>query len=253
MRRVVILHKTSKFKFDLTSIARPEVHTLHLVTLAEGGVQVPEGSTKAITSTATVPLWQLNELKAAVGDLVDRFPSDEIHLVTHDEYSMMFAAQIRETFDLSGPRVEQVLRFTDKPTMKTVLEHAGIAIPRWVRLSEWRDREPDDTLAEEILARTGAPAFAKEVAGYPSVFAHGMLSMGMTGKVLTDWVGDGRLLSYGVRFVKQVWPGDRLTATAEITAIDDGGDGPVAQFAVTTKNDDGVVVLTGTASARLDP
>ena len=43
--------------------------------------------------------------------------------------------------------------------------------------------------------------FVTKVAGYPTVFAHGMLSMGMTAKLLTDWVGDGRLTRYGVRFV----------------------------------------------------
>ena len=31
--------------------------------------------------------------------------------------------------------------------------------------------------------------FAVEVAGYPSLFAHGMLTMGMTGRVLTGWFG----------------------------------------------------------------
>jgi acyl dehydratase len=95
--------------------------------------------------------------------------------------------------------------------------------------------------------------FAREVAGYPGVFAHGMLTMGMTGRVLTDWVGDGRLLRYGVRFVKQVWPGDRLTATAEVTAVRDEDGTPVADLTVTTTNQDGVEVLTGTATARLDP
>src|SRR5207342_3066716 len=52
--------------------------------------------------------------------------------------------------------------------------------------------------------------FATKVAGYPTVFAHGMLSMGMTGRMLTNYVGDGRLTKYGVRFVAQVWPGDTL-------------------------------------------
>src|ERR1700735_5178749 len=95
--------------------------------------------------------------------------------------------------------------------------------------------------------------FATQVAGYPSVFAHGMLTMGMTGRVLTDWVGDGRLLRYGVRFVKQVWPGDTLTARAEVTAIRDVDGQPVADFDVTTRNQDGDTVLSGTATARLDP
>jgi acyl dehydratase len=94
--------------------------------------------------------------------------------------------------------------------------------------------------------------FAREAGGFPTVFAHGMLTMGMTGRVLTDWVGDGRLTSYGVRFVGQVWPGDTLTATATVEAIREDHDGEVADFSVVTKNQRGDVVLTGTASARID-
>ena len=32
--------------------------------------------------------------------------------------------------------------------------------------------------------------YATKVAGYPTVFAHGMLTMGLTARMLTDWVGD---------------------------------------------------------------
>src|SRR5215472_7177118 len=67
--------------------------------------------------------------------------------------------------------------------------------------------------------------FATKVAGYPTVFAHGMLTMGMTGRILTDRVGDGRLLSYGGRFTSQVFPGDTLTATATIAEIRSDADG----------------------------
>ena len=94
--------------------------------------------------------------------------------------------------------------------------------------------------------------FAKEVAGYPSVFAHGMLTMGMTGRLLTDWFGDGRLTSYGVRFLKQVWPGDSLTATATVEAVREEGDETLADVTITTKNQDGDAVLSGRATARLD-
>src|ERR1700691_3470068 len=61
--------------------------------------------------------------------------------------------------------------------------------------------------------------FATQVAGYPSVFAHGMLTMGLTGKMLTDYVGDGRLTKFGVRFTNQVWPGDSLDVTSTVAAI----------------------------------
>jgi len=86
--------------------------------------------------------------------------------------------------------------------------------------------------------------FATKVAGYPAVFAHGML---------TDWVGDGRLTKFGVRFVKQVWPGDTLTAAATVDAIREADGVPVVDLTVATTNQDGDTVITGTATARLDP
>ena len=61
--------------------------------------------------------------------------------------------------------------------------------------------------------------YAKEIAGYPSVFEHGMLTMGMTGRMLTNYVGDGRLTKFGVRFTSQVFPGDTLTSRATVEAL----------------------------------
>lgn len=90
--------------------------------------------------------------------------------------------------------------------------------------------------------------FTTEIAGYPSVFAHGMLSMGMTGRMLTNYVGDGRLTEYGVRFTNQVWPGDTLDATATVTKVEDG----LVDLDVTTVNQKGDVVLKGSAQARVD-
>jgi acyl dehydratase len=94
--------------------------------------------------------------------------------------------------------------------------------------------------------------FARDVAGYPGVFAHGMLTMGMTGRLLTDWVGDGRLLEYGVRFTAQVWPGDTLTATATVREVTSQNGDPVALIDIVTVNQTGIAVVTGTAAARLD-
>ncbi|NMH99418.1 MaoC/PaaZ C-terminal domain-containing protein [Pseudonocardia acidicola] len=94
--------------------------------------------------------------------------------------------------------------------------------------------------------------FARDVAGYPGVFAHGMLTMGLTGRALTDWVGEDRLLDFGVRFTAQVWPGDTLTTTITVDAISEGAE-PTATLSVVTTNQDGVTVVSGTATTRLDP
>ena len=91
--------------------------------------------------------------------------------------------------------------------------------------------------------------FATKVAQYPSVFAHVMLTMGMTGRLITDTVGDGQLTRFGGRFTSQVWPGDTLTATATVTEIRDGE----VDLDVSTANQDGTVVFSGSATARIDP
>lgn len=116
----------------------------------------------------------------------------------------------------------------------------------------------DDLKRTQIVQYAGASGdfnplhtdqeFAVGIAGYPGVFAHGMLTMGLTGRVLTDWVGRDRLLRYGVRFRSPVWPGDTLTTTVRV----DGVEGTVAEFSLRTVNQDGVEVVSGTAAARLD-
>ena len=90
--------------------------------------------------------------------------------------------------------------------------------------------------------------FTTQVAGYPSVFAHGMLTMGMTGRMLTNYVGDGRLTKFGVRFTSQVWPGDTLNSTATVESVEDG----IVNLTVVTTNQDGATVLSGYAAARVD-
>ena len=95
--------------------------------------------------------------------------------------------------------------------------------------------------------------FATKVAGYPGVFAHGMLSMGMTAKMITNYVGDGRLTKYGVRFVRQVWPGDSLTSTATVTAIRHEDGQHYVDLDVATVNQNDEPVITGYAAARIDP
>ena len=62
-------------------------------------------------------------------------------------------------------------------------------------------------------------------AGQPSVFGHGMFSMGFLGSAITDYVGIGNIRQYRVRFAKQTWPGEELRTKVVVTATrTDGGD-----------------------------
>ena len=93
--------------------------------------------------------------------------------------------------------------------------------------------------------------FATQVAGYPTVFAHGMLTMGMTGKMITNLIGDGNLRTFGVRFTNQVWPGDTLTTKAKIVSIERNSDNVLINFELVTENQNKVPVITGSALATI--
>jgi acyl dehydratase len=91
---------------------------------------------------------------------------------------------------------------------------------------------------------------AKE-AGLPSVFGHGMFSMGLLGKAITDYVGVGNLKRFKVRFTKQTWPGEVLTSKIVVTAKrkDDGES--LVDLDVQLANEAGEVKVAGEASAAL--
>jgi acyl dehydratase len=80
--------------------------------------------------------------------------------------------------------------------------------------------------------------FATSV-GLPDVIAHGMLTMAVAARVITNWVGDpGALVEYGVRFSRPVVVPDPGTADLVVTGT------------VTDKRDDdrtAVVTLTARA------
>jgi len=95
----------------------------------------------------------------------------------------------------------------------------------------------DDTIATQV--------------GNPSVFGHGMLSMGLAARVVKDWFGAEALRRLQVRFAKQVWPGDVLTCTAVVTAKREEGGEQLVDLDITVKNQDGVVSVQGAATAAV--
>jgi len=91
---------------------------------------------------------------------------------------------------------------------------------------------------------------AKE-AGLPSVFGHGMFSMGLLGRAITDWVGIGNLRNFKVRFTKQTWPGETLTSKIAVTGKRKEDGESLVDLDVTLANESGEVKVAGSAVAAL--
>ena len=88
-------------------------------------------------------------------------------------------------------------------------------------------------------------------AGQPSVFGHGMFSMGLLGTALTDYVGVGTLTKYQVRFSRQTWPGEELRTRIVVTAKRQADGKNLVDLECSLANTDGDVKVVGEATAAL--
>jgi len=88
-------------------------------------------------------------------------------------------------------------------------------------------------------------------AGLPSVFGHGMFTMGLLGTALTDYVGVGNLRLYKVRFTKQTWPGERLTTRITVAKKYEQDGEHRVDLECTVVNAEGEAKVAGTAVAAL--
>jgi acyl dehydratase len=119
----------------------------------------------------------------------------------------------------------------------------------------------DDLKRTQIVQYAGASGdfnalhsderYAREIGGFPGVFAHGMLTMAMTGTLVTDTFGIQNLIRFGGRFRAQVWPGDTLTSTLTVLSVEPDGGATIVEASVTTVNQHGAEVFAATAAARI--
>ena len=88
-------------------------------------------------------------------------------------------------------------------------------------------------------------------AGQPSVFGHGMFSMGLLGAALTDFVGAGNVTAYKVRFSRQTWPGEELATKIVVTGTRTEDGRHLVDLECSLANADGEVKVVGEATATL--
>ena len=95
---------------------------------------------------------------------------------------------------------------------------------------------------DEVLAREAAQ---------PSVFGHGMFSMGFLGSAIDDFVGIGNLTRYKVRFARQTWPGEELSTRIRVAGLREEDGRHLVDLAVSLVNEEGEEKVVGEATAAL--
>ena len=123
------------------------------------------------------------------------------------------------------------------------------------------DRAPE---LAHVLTRTDLVAYAgasgdfnpmhhdevkATAAGQPSVFGHGMFSMGLLGTAITNYVGVGNVRRFQVRFARQTWPDEELRTRIVVTRTRTEGDDHLVDLDVRLHNVDGEEKVVGEDTA----
>ena len=88
-------------------------------------------------------------------------------------------------------------------------------------------------------------------AGMPSVFAHGMFSMGLLSNVVVNWAGPEALRSYDVQFRAITWPEDRITCTGKIAGKREEGGQKLVDIELACETKPGTRTIVGRATVAL--
>lgn len=102
--------------------------------------------------------------------------------------------------------------------------------------------DPNPIHVDEEAARAG---------GLPGVIVHGMLTMALLGRALTQWVPQRQLRAFSARFVAMAFPGDTITASGKIVSkcVVDGENRVDIELMAT--NQRGERLLQGAATVTL--
>jgi acyl dehydratase len=88
--------------------------------------------------------------------------------------------------------------------------------------------------------------------GLPNVIAHGMLTMAMAARVVTDWLGDpGAITEYSVRFTRPVVVPDPQGATVEFSARVSSKQDGFLGFDLTAKSEGQTVMARARITAQV--
>jgi acyl dehydratase len=88
-------------------------------------------------------------------------------------------------------------------------------------------------------------------AGMPSVFAHGMFSMGLLSNVLVNWSGPGSVKRFDVQFRAITWPADKITCTGKVTGKREEGGQKLVDVELQCETKPGTRTIIGSATLAL--
>ncbi len=133
------------------------------------------------------------QTKKVLGNILVRYRNHKITLHSYDEMNLLFAAQLRDEFNLPGLHSKQVLPFRDKLVMKERVQQAGLRTPIFGKLEPTELKNNPSTYFKFISKFVDLPFIVKPIdsAGSEGVHTinslHDFISMQLEHNVIYEY------------------------------------------------------------------
>ena len=157
MKTFYIFQQSSSFKFDLRSIHKPTKYRLVLISK---DIKLSEKEKDIFDKIYWIHNFNLDVLKNTLISEIENAISPQF--IVHEEITMTLVARLREVLNINGPKLAQVLKFTDKTSMKKSLECSDIRLPKYKIWNAKKYHNDPELYVKQIVQEIGLPSFVKK-------------------------------------------------------------------------------------------
>jgi hypothetical protein len=159
----IVLQKNEFFSLDWENFKVPADMRLYLITSSNNNNIDPH-------STNFHSVIKINDFTQEVIDaeiekiaLDNKLTTKDVLLVTHDEYALDLAANLRVKYGIYGSRPEQVAPYRDKALAKSILKSTSVHTPCYISYNPAQFKLDPQAYVSRIQKALGYPMFAKPI------------------------------------------------------------------------------------------
>jgi biotin carboxylase len=162
---MIILQNVATFRIHWSCLYNPEAYRLILITSSANYERLlaseQEQFFDKVIRTDDFSLDNLVTISQQVLRAFDITDLGDVRIVTHDEYSLGVAAQLRAALGVEGAHPEDLRPFVDKLEMKRALEGKGIRMPRHLPWNPQLYRRDPEAYLRHVEHTLSLPIFVK--------------------------------------------------------------------------------------------
>jgi len=167
MKTFVILQNVASFRIHWSCLYRPEEYRLVLIVSSINYERlIASEQDRYFDKVVRTDDFSLDNLVATTNQTLQAYGVTdlrEVRIVTHDEYALAVAANLREAIGVEGARPVQLRSFVNKVAMKHALSTKGIRIPRHLEWDPKHYRRDANGYLAHIEQTLTLPVFVKPV------------------------------------------------------------------------------------------